>query len=268
MGELRLVERLSDHLWTPAPSARGPHLGVQGGILGALLCAVAEEAVGAEYAPRSIAVQFIRVVALDEMRTSVSVIHKGRRSAVCDAALYQNDRLLTRATVTFTTTVPIPFVPDAPETHTDPATFTMLEPYGSHGYPWHDEVLEKAIAPDGSYWYRTPWCVTGTESRFAHLLQFADWSPGLSRLDDWRQPLFDAFPNIDFTAHADREPESDWIGMRPGARWRPSGSGIVFTDLCDLRGELGRFTSTLILLPHAEPKSTDVAGRPRAVVQG
>lgn len=266
MGEQRLLERRSDHLWAPEALARGPHLGVQGGILGALMCAVAEEAVGKDYLPRSIAVQFIRIVALEEMRTSVSVIHQGRRSAVCDATIHQNDKLLARATVTLTTSIEIPSVPEAAPEQMDPATFTILEPYGSRGYPWHDEVLEKASAPDGSLWYRTPWRVTGAESRFANSLQFADWAPGVSRLDDWREPLLSAFPNIDFTAHADREPISDWVGMRPRARWHPTGAGIVFTDLCDLQGEFGRFTSTLMLLPREESGSG--APRARATAQG
>lgn len=258
----RLFERRDDDLWTPEPRSRGPHLGVQGGISAGLMCAVAEEATGPEFSPSSISVQFIRTVPLETLRTSCTIIHKGRRSAVCDTAIWTAEKLLARATVTLTTTIDIPAVPEPTPQSTDPSSFTLLAPYRSaHGQPWHDEILEKASAPDGSYWYRSPWRITGFESPFAAALPFADWSPGLARLDDWQAPLLSAFPNIEFTAHADRQPQSEWIGVRPHARWRRSGIGLVSTRLFDLAGDFGRFSSTLVLLPRDQQSVGAASGR-------
>jgi hypothetical protein len=245
-----LFDPEGDQTWSPAPQARGGYDGVQGGVAAALLCAVAEQTIGQAFEPRAITAHFFRTVPLLPLRLEARRLHEGRRSAVCDVEMRHDGRLLARATVTFAGNFPVPAAPEPLLAATDPADLKLLPKFTSlHGQPWHDDVLERAER-DEEVWYRSAARVTETASSFANTLPFADWSPAAARPDDWKKPAVRGLPNVEFSAHADRLPASGWIGMRPISRWWRSGSGYSSTPMSDLKGEFGRFSTTLILLPH------------------
>lgn len=250
IDEQVLFRRDGPDRWIPDALARGAFDGVHGGAVGALLCAVAEDGCEPGLQTSAITVQLFRSAPLSALTTNRRLVHQGRRAAFCDVTLFDEERLLARAQVTFTNAVDAPRVPEQPDAPLDTSSLTPLPPYYSaHGAPWHDAAMEKAIDPHGVNWYRSDWSAVGEESSFARALPLVDWVSGISRPDDWQDPVVRGTPNVEFTMHADRPPEPGWIGMKTYASWRRRGVGFATAELWDARGPFGRFSTTIILLP-------------------
>ena len=82
----------------------------------------------------------------------------------------------------------------------------------------------------------------------------ADWTHGISR------PLRDvvADPNPNLTVQLFRPPSGDWVGVRAQTRWRPAaGCGVGSGTLLDVRGEIGRVSMSVVLVPF--PKAAAAA---------
>ena len=82
----------------------------------------------------------------------------------------------------------------------------------------------------------------------------ADWTHGISR------PLQDvvADPNPNLTVQLFRPPSGDWVGVRAQTRWRPAtGCGVGSGTLLDVRGEIGRVSMSVVLVPF--PKAAAAA---------
>lgn len=249
-GPPLLFERRDRDRWLPAPHARGPWDGVHGGVAGALMCAVAEEEMSAEYRASAATIHLMRPVPMAELATVRRLVHRGRRSALCDVYIGDPEAPIARASVTFTTAVETPLVPVRETCAPDLDGLISWPNYLSpHGAPWHDEAMEKAIEPEGVPWYRSRWRITGTESTFCRTLPLADWSSGISRPDDWRSPAVRGLPNVEYTLHTDRHPDGDWTRLNSHARWSQQGTAFASTALADAAGEFGRFSTTIILVP-------------------
>ena len=66
------------------------------------------------------------------------------------------------------------------------------------------------------------------------------------------RPVQDAVadPNPNLTVQLFRQPVGEWLGVRAQARWRPAGGlGAGSGVLLDLRGEIGRVSMSVILVP-------------------
>ena len=82
----------------------------------------------------------------------------------------------------------------------------------------------------------------------------ADWTHGIAR------PFQDvvADPNPNLTVQLFRQPVGEWVGVRAEAWWRPAGGiGAGSGVLLDVRGQIGRVSMSVILVPFpkAEPKA-------------
>jgi acyl-CoA thioesterase len=236
-------------LWRPREEARGPFDGLQGGCIAGLLCAAAEEQVGAGFHPRSIATFFLRPVPLAQLEVAVHQVQKTRRSAVLEASLSIGEKLCARAIITFTSDVVVAAVPEVAMEPNDPAGMAAQRLASPHGLPWLMDVMETRMAQNDRVWFRLAAPITGNESRFAKALPALDFMSGISRPDTWSKPIVKAFPNTDLTVHIDRMPVSDWIGLAASGSWRRTGNGRAAGRVFDVEGEIGSANYTVVLVP-------------------
>ncbi len=60
------------------------------------------------------------------------------------------------------------------------------------------------------------------------------------------------FPNL--TVQLFRQPLGEWVGIRAQTRWQPAtGVGIGSGTLLDVRGEIGRVSMSVVLVPFPKP---------------
>jgi hypothetical protein len=61
-----------------------------------------------------------------------------------------------------------------------------------------------------------------------------------------------ANPNL--TVQLFRQPLGEWVGIRAQTRWQPAtGVGIGSGTLLDVRGEIGRVSMSVVLVPFPKP---------------
>jgi hypothetical protein len=245
-----LFARNPDGSWQPDAYAQGAFRGLHGGAVAGLMCAVAEDEIGRDMMTNAITAHLLHPAALQPLMLRVAVVHRGSRAAICDVFALQNDVMVARATVTSTRGIHVPAAPEEAATPFDPAKLTYLPQYTAPPErPWLLGVCDQASASDGSWWFRLNARITGAESRFARILSSADWTTGVSRKDDWRSPIVRSMPNVELTMHADRSPASEWVGVYAYARWWRRGNAFASAALVDTRGEYGRFSATVLLIP-------------------
>jgi hypothetical protein len=112
------------------------------------------------------------------------------------------------------------------------------------------EAME-AREGDGVAWFRMNQTIIGgagpvPKLPLSSVLGPADWTHGIAR------PVQDvvADPNPNLTVQLFRQPEGEWIGIRAQTRWRPAGGlGAGSGVLLDIKGEIGRVSMSVILVP-------------------
>lgn len=80
----------------------------------------------------------------------------------------------------------------------------------------------------------------------ANALRLVDAANGMTV----RRPIDEvAFPNVDLTAHLDRQPVSGWVGFDTAVSFGPTGLGMTTSVLHDERGPFGVATQSLTVRP-------------------
>jgi hypothetical protein len=253
---LAIFEPLGPNRWQPTPLAAGPFAGLQGGAVASLLTAEVEALAEKRKWGTAIASSawFLRPTPMTELRTELSILTEGGRVSVIDNTLWPTNEGQPCATVRVTLSrerpVEVPSFTEPASEAADPTRFLMRTRRAAHGRPWFMDAME-AREGDGVAWFRMNQAIidgAGSLSKLplSSLLGPADWTHGIAR------PLQDvvADPNPNLTVQLFRQPEGRWVGIRAEARWRPAGGlGVGSGILCDIHGEIGRVSMSVILVP-------------------
>jgi Thioesterase-like superfamily len=253
---LAIFEPLSEaNHWQPSALAAGPFAGLQGGAVASLLTAEIEALAPERKWGSAIGVSawFLRPVPMAKLKTGLSVLSEGGRVSVVDNTLWAGDDEQPCATVRVTLSrqraVELPGFVDAGADRCDPTQFPIRTRRAAHGRPWFLDAME-ARAGDDVGWFRLQHEVIDGAGPLSSVLGPADWTHGIAR------PLQDvvADPNPNLTVQLFREPAGEWVGVRAQTRWRPeAGLGLGSGTLLDVRGEFGRVSMSVVLVPFPKP---------------
>jgi hypothetical protein len=253
---LAIFESVGPNRWQPTALAAGPFAGLQGGAVASLLTAEVEALAEKRKWGTAIASSawFLRPTPMTVLRTALSVVTEGGRVSVIDNTLWPDDEDQPCATVRVTLSreraVEVPGFGDPASDAADPTRFPVRTGRAAHGRPWFMDAME-ARAGDGVAWFRMNQPIidgAGSLSKvpLSSVLGPADWTHGIAR------PLRDvvADPNPNLTVQLFRQPAGEWVGIRAQARWRPAGGiGAGSGVLLDIKGEIGRVSMSVILVP-------------------
>src|SRR3982074_154910 len=110
----------------------------------------------------------------------------------------------------------------------------------------------EARAGDDVAWFRLNHRIIDGAGPLSCVLGPADWTHGISR--PFQNVVAD--PNPTRAGQLFRQLVGEWIGIRPQTRWQPAaGVGIGSGTLLDLRGEIGRVSMSVVLVPFPKPAS-------------
>jgi len=247
------------HHWHPSALAAGPFAGLQGGAVASLLTAEIEALAAARNWGTAIATSawFLRPTPMAELRTQLSVVSEGGRVSVIDNTLWAVNEEAPCATVRVTLSreraVEIPGFTDSVSEAADPERLPLRTVKAAHGRPWFMDAME-ARAGEDTAWFRLNHPVIDRAGPLSCVLGPADWTHGISR--PFQNVVADPNPNL--TVQLFRQPLGGWLGIRPQTRWRPAtGLGVGSGILLDVRGEIGRVSMSVVLVPF--PKTVSVA---------
>jgi len=244
------------HRWQPSALAAGPFAGLQGGAVASLLTAEVEA-----LAPErkwgsavSVTAWFLRPTPMANLRTQLAVVTEGGRVSVIDNTLWPDGEDQPCATVRVTLSrqraVEVPGFADAEVEPIDPRRFPVRTRPAAHGRPWFMDAME-ARAGDDVAWFRLNHpIIDDAAGPLSSVLGPADWTHGIAR------PFQDvvADPNPNLTVQLFRQPIGEWVGIRAQTRWQPAtGCGVGSGTLLDLRGEIGRVSMSVVLVPFPKP---------------
>jgi len=245
--------------WRPSALAAGPFAGLQGGAVASLLTAEVE-AMSAQRkwgTAVSVTAWFLRPTPMANLRTQLSVVTEGGRVSVIDNTLWPIDQAQPCATVRVTLSreraVELPGFADQTSDPADPTRFPVRTRKAAHGRPWFMDAME-ARAGDDAAWFRLHYPIIAGAGPLSSVLGPADWTHGIAR------PLQDVVedPNPNLTVQLLRPPSGQWVGVRAQTRWRPAtGCGVGSGTLLDMRGEIGRVSMSVVLVPF--PKAAAAA---------
>jgi Thioesterase-like superfamily len=255
---LAIFEPLGDpNHWQPSALAAGPFAGLQGGAVASLLTAEIE----AISVPRkwgtavAVTAWFLRPTPMENLRTQLAVVTEGGRVSVIDNTLWPIGEAQPCATVRVTLAreraVEVPGFTEQDVDTVDPTRLPRRTRRAAHGRPWFMDAMEARAAEAGDVaWFRLTHPVVDGAGPLSSLLGPADWTHGITR------PLQDvvADPNPNLTVQLFRPPQGEWIGIRAQTRWRPAtGFGVGSGTLLDVRGEIGRISMSVVLVPFPKP---------------
>ncbi|MCG8589032.1 MAG: thioesterase family protein [Proteobacteria bacterium] len=251
-----VVETVTPTLFRPSKLAAGPFLGVQGGVIAAMLARAARASAPEAFHPLSQRTEFLRRVPLVACRISTAVVHRGRRIVSVDATLTDTASTQTyaRANAVFVSAVDIELEHSPVERPwgglVSPERLKSGQSPSPHGEPWLMDALEGRAGPDGAVWFRwkLPLFSDGRASSYELALGPADWTHGIARPGYPGPGPASAWPNSDLTVHLNRMPDGEWLGLLPRGRWSSAGRGIGFSDLFDCHGPFGRVAMGVVLI--------------------
>ena len=241
--------------WRPSALAAGPFAGLQGGAVASLLTAEVEALAPMRKWGTAVSVTawFMRPTPMADLRTQLSVLTEGGRVSVVDNTLWPDSEEQPCATVRVTLSreraVELPGFADGGGDAVDPTRFPVRTRRAAHGRPWFMDAME-ARAGDDVAWFRLHHEVIDGAGPLSSVLGPADWTHGIAR------PLENvvADPNPNLTVQLFRQPLGDWVGVRAQTRWKPAtGIGIGSGALLDVRGEVGRVSMSVVLVPFPKP---------------
>jgi acyl-CoA thioesterase len=242
----------TDNIWTPAPEAKGPFPGQHGGAVAGVLAAAmeAEAAVLQAGLGVKLSLNLLRPAPVVPVEIKVEKVTNGRRLTVLQAAMSANDKLVALAHAVFVQPVTIPTLPPTPVTTPVDLASALPAKVGDYSSePWFWDAIEARQTADHTIWLRALRPIAQPFTPLAQIGMMADWASGFSRLDSLDEPLVAALPNADLTIHLSRQPQGEWIGLRPDSTWHENGLGLTDTVLLDQWGVIGRCCQSLLLLP-------------------
>jgi hypothetical protein len=241
--------------WQPSALAAGPFAGLQGGAVASLLTAEVEGL--AEKRKWGTAVSatawFLRPTPMASLRTQLSVLTEGGRVSVVDNTLWADGEAQPCATVRVTLSreraVGLPGSVDTLGDALDPTRFPVRTPHAGHGRPWFMDAMEARVGDDIA-WFRLNHRIIDGAGPLSSVLGPADWTHGIAR--PFQNVVADPNPNL--TVQLFRQPLGEWVGIRAQTRWQPAtGVGIGSGTLLDVRGEIGRVSMSVVLVPFPKP---------------
>ncbi len=187
------------------------------------------------------------------LRTQLAVLTEGGRVSVVDNTLWPDDEEQPCATVRVTLSreraVGLPESVDTLGDALDPTRFPLRTPRAGHGGPWFMDAMEARVGDDVA-WFRLNHRVIDGAGPLACVLGPADWTHGITR--PFQNVVADPNPNL--TVQLFRQPFGEWVGIRAQTRWQAAtGVGIGSGTLLDLRGEIGRVSMSVVLVPFPKP---------------
>ena len=229
--------------------------GLQGGAVASLLTAEVEAL--AEERKWGTAVSatawFLRPTPMAKLRTQLAVLTEGGRVSVVDNTLWPDGEAQPCATVRVTLSreraVGLPGPVDTHGDALDPTGLPVRTPRAGHGGPWFMDAMEARVGADVA-WFRLNHRIIDRAGPLSSVLGPADWTHGIAR------PFQDvvADPNPNLTVQLFRQPLGEWVGIRAQTRWQPAtGVGIGSGTLLDVRGEIGRVSMSVVLVPFPKP---------------
>jgi hypothetical protein len=243
--------------WRPSALAAGPFAGLQGGAVASLLTAEVE-AIAAQRkwgTAVSVTAWFLRPTPMVTLRTELAVVAEGGRVSVVDNTLWPIDEEHPCATVRVTLSrqraVEVPGFADEAVDPVDPTRFPVRTSQAAHGRPWFMDAME-ARAGDDAAWFRLNHPIIADAGPLSSVLGPADWTHGIAR------PVSNvvADPNPNLTVQLSRPPSGEWVGIRSQTRWQPAtGGGVGSGTLLDVRGEIGRVSMSVVLVPFLKAPS-------------
>jgi hypothetical protein len=243
--------------WQPSALAAGPFAGLQGGAVASLLTAEVEASAAERKWGTAIGVTawFLRPTPMAKLRTQLAVLTEGGRVSVIDNTLWPDDEDQPCATVRVTLSraraVEVPGLADAEGDIADPMRFPLRTRQAAHGRPWFMDAME-ARAGDDVAWFRLHHEIVEGAGPLSSVLGPADWTHGIAR--PFQNVVADPNPNL--TVQLFRQPLGEWLGIRAQTRWQPAaGLGIGSGTLLDVRGEIGRVSMSVVLVPFPKPAS-------------
>lgn len=249
-------ERLDGDRYRSTVATRGPwspdhqHAGPPAALLGGALADV----LGGGRVTR-ITFEILRPVSITELTVAVAVQRPGRRVALAEGSLHDDDGpvLLARAWRMREEDVGLP--PDRestmpPVAGSRPAEFFDL--------PW-DEGYHTSIQVrtsrgdfkepgDAAVWFRSRLDVTDDApiTPLQRVLVAADSGNGISARMDPAEWLF---VNTDLNVHLREYPQGEWVGLDARTRWGTDGIGLATSVLHGEQGEIGVGSQGLIVQP-------------------
>jgi acyl-CoA thioesterase superfamily protein/acyl-Coa thioesterase superfamily protein len=241
--------------WQPSALAAGPFTGLQGGAVASLLTAEIE-AVASERkwgTAVSATAWFLRPTPMAKLRTRLSVLTEGGRVSVVDNTLWPEGEDQPCATVRVTLSreraVGLPGSVDTCGEALDPTRFPVRTPQAGHGRPWFMDAMEARVGDDVA-WFRLNHPIIDGAGPLSSVLGPADWTHGIAR--PFQNAVADPNPNL--TVQLFRQPLGEWVGIRAQTRWQAAaGLGVGSGTLLDVRGEIGRVSMSVVLVPFPKP---------------
>jgi hypothetical protein len=253
--------------WQPSALAAGPFAGLQGGAVASLLTAEIESLAAARKWGTAISATawFLRPTPMANLRTQLAVLTEGGRVSVVDNTLWPDSEEHPCATVRVTLSreraVEVPGFFDSQGESVDPTRFPLRTRQAAHGRPWFMDAMEARAGGDVA-WFRLTHQIIDGAGPLSTVLGPADWTHGIAR------PLQNvvADPNPNLTVQLFRPPSGEWLGIRAQTRWQPAaGLGMGSGTLLDLRGEIGRVSMSVVLVPFPKPASAAKQPLPAAL---
>lgn len=251
-------ERIDDDRYESREHTRGPWSpdGQHAGPPTALLGGVLQRHLGGFVA--RITFEILRPVPIAPLTTSVGTVRPGRRVALAEGTLADDDGpvLLARAWHIRTDRIDLPDAARPAETQPVPPEQAEEKPF--FGVPWdvgYHTAMEVRFVRGGFTepgpafaWMRPrmPIVVGEEVSPLQRVLVAADSGNGLSAAlppKDW------LFVNTDLTVHLSRDPVDDWVGLDAHTTLETQGTGLATTLILDRGGPLGRGLQSLFVAP-------------------
>jgi hypothetical protein len=196
---------------------------------------------------------FLRPTPMAKLRTQLAVLTEGGRVSVIDNTLWTDNEDQPCATVRVTLSreraVEVPGFADAKADAHDPMRFPLRTGQAAHGRPWFMDAME-ARAGDDVAWFRLRQEIIEGAGPLSSVFGPADWTHGIAR--PFQNVVADPNPNL--TVQLFRQPFGEWVGIRAQTRWQPAaGLGVGSGTLLDVRGEIGRVSMSVVLVPFPKP---------------
>jgi acyl-Coa thioesterase superfamily protein/acyl-CoA thioesterase superfamily protein len=249
-GDLFHATELTRGPWDPGAQHAGPPAALLGRALEGLPDAE-------QFQIGRVTFEILRSVPIAPMRVEARVVRGGRRVQLLEAELSDSEgEALMRARGWRIRIAAVDVPPEAmvaiePPASPEQAHHAEFFPTGQeHGY--HSAMEVKFVSGEfvepgpATVWLRMRQpLVAGEESSpLQRTLVVADVGNGVSASLDFRRFLF---INVDLTAHLERMPEGEWIGVDAVTLPHPHGVGTAESVLFDRRGRIGRALQTLLI---------------------